>query len=92
MTTVFPDPVAILKAMRNRMGLASWLNWRSSLSIHVFPVFLAISFRYNRCFQGLNLTEEKFAVTIQDFSNIQASKGSLGYTRITNITPLLAAI
>ena len=64
MTTVLPDPVAILRASRGKPGFEVSFASRTSFSIQASPNFLATSVMIDDGFEGLDLAEEQLAFAL----------------------------
>ena len=65
MTTVLPEPVAILKAMRGRPGFDVSLASRIAFSIQASPYFSATSVMIDSGFEGLDLAEEELLLAVR---------------------------
>ena len=64
MTTVLPEPVAILKASRGRPSLRRAFSARMTLRALVSPIFSAASVEVDRRLGGLDLAEEEASVAV----------------------------
>jgi hypothetical protein len=65
MTTILPEPVAILRAIRGRPGLDWSFASRSWFSIQGVAVLLGDLGDVDGCLQGFNLTEEELALAFR---------------------------